>query len=103
MTKTKMVPLESIQFSDAYVLKHLNRFLENASHYKNFDPMQTCWVYGMVKRDNDFVGFESREYTLGFSSNNYRLSCILSSELSIASCAFAQLFDYVKKVSGSYA
>lgn len=103
MTKTRLVPLESITFKDSYVLSHLSKFLHTAfCKYKNFDENQTVWVYGFPKSGNDFMGFESRDYSFGFSSNNYRISSFMSNDLVIASCPVHELYSYVQKVEGSY-
>lgn len=93
----KMIALNEISFRDRYVLDHLRRFLENASNkYKNFDQDQTVWVYASPWNGNDFMAFESREYALGFSSNNYKISNFMKGDVVIASCPIKNFLEYVR-------
>lgn len=62
-----------IKFQLFKVKNFLRTYLFKVSSYSNFDREQNIILY-LRTNDNDFVAFESCEYTLGFISQCYKVS-----------------------------
>lgn len=62
-----------IKFQKAKVKNFLRTYLFKTSSYDNFDREQNIILY-LRSTDNDFVAFESCEFTLGFISSCYKVS-----------------------------
>lgn len=79
---------------DEYTLNRLKGYLEKISAMNNFKWNMPVQVYRT--HDNEFVGFESLQYNVGFLSPEFKIMTLQSlPPFDIIRTSFQSFFDYV--------
>lgn len=78
---------------DEYTLNRLKGYLEKISAMNNFKWNMPVQVYCTTV--NEFVGFESLQYRVGFLSPEFKIVTVQSLPMEIIRTTFRSFYEYV--------
>ena len=87
------IELNEMTLKNDKVRYALLQYMERVSAYERFDVYQLCHVY--VDSNKDFCAFDSKDYKIGYNSNDHKVMDILNSRYTVGDVPFCDLRAFV--------